>query len=257
MNIFAPRRMLGRLPLCLSLLLGWHAWADSQADLDAANKLYEQGKYPAAIEAYRKMLQGGETSAAVYFNLGNTFYKTGRIGEAIGSYRLAERLAPRDPDIRGNLRFVREAAGVPETRTTAVWQGWALRLSLREWAWLVGISVWALALVGLSRQYRAGWESFLRPIFLTILLVLVVSVIGGGLAWQSQFGERLAVVKVKEAVARFGPLEDSQTAFTLRDGTEVSLVDSKDDWWQVEDGKGRRGWVKAATLLQLDDLKRS
>ncbi len=56
---------------------------DAAASFDAANKLYEQGKYPAAIESYRKMIQAGNVSASVYFNLGNAFFKAGRAGEAV------------------------------------------------------------------------------------------------------------------------------------------------------------------------------
>lgn len=233
------------------------ASADPAASFDAANKLYEQGKYPAAIEAYQKMIQSGEASAAVYFNLGNSFFKAGRAGEAVASYRLAEQLAPRDPDIRGNLRFVREAAGAPEAKTPPWWQSWAQRFSLREWAWALGVAIWALAVLGIVRQYRPGWRPALKPPITMVFWITVLAGLGGGLAWRGQFGERIAVIKVKEAVARFGPLDDSQTAFTLRDGTEISLIDRKDDWWQIQDGKGRTGWVKAGTVVRLEELKRS
>jgi tetratricopeptide (TPR) repeat protein len=237
--------------LCVS------AKADTGATFDAANKLYEQSKYAAAIDAYRKMIGEGPVSAPVYFNLGNAFYKSGRVGEAVASYRIAQQLAPRDPDIRGNLRFVREAAGTPEAKTPPWWQGWTQRLSLREWAFASALSVWLMAALGVLRQLRSAWRTALRLPLTLALWAVVFTGLGGGLAWHAQFGERIAVIKVKESVARFGPLDDSQTAFTLRDGTEISLVDRKDDWWQIEDGKGRRGWVKAATLLRLEDLKRS
>jgi tetratricopeptide (TPR) repeat protein len=230
---------------------------DAAASFDAANKLYEQGKYPAAIESYRKMIQAGDVSASVYFNLGNAFFKAGRAGEAVACFRLAEQLAPRDPDIRGNLRFVREAAGAPEAKTPPWWQSWAQRLSLREWAWALGGAIWVMTILGIVRQYRAAWRPALKLPLTMMVWVAVLATIGGGLAWRGQFGERIAVIKVKEAVARFGPLDDSQTSFTLRDGTEVSLIDSKDDWWQIQDGKGRTGWVKAGTIVRLEELKRS
>lgn len=233
------------------------AWADSAATFDAANKLYEQGKYPAAIESYQKMIQAGEVSASVYFNLGNAFFKAGRAGEAVASYRLAEQLAPRDPDIRGNLRFVREAAGAPEAKTPPWWQRWAQRISLREWTITFGVMIWLTAVLGIARNYRPAWRKPLRYVFTVALRIAILAGLGAGLVWHEQSGGSIAVIKVKEAVARFGPLDDSQTAFTLRDGTEVSLIDSKDDWWQIQDGKGRTGWVKAGTIVRLEELKRS
>src|SRR6476659_1044175 len=72
---------------------------------DQANKLYEQGKYGEAASGYGKLAQAGQVSSALYFNLGNALLKSGELGRAILNYRLAQRLAPRDPDIRVNLRF--------------------------------------------------------------------------------------------------------------------------------------------------------
>ena len=86
-----------------ALLIAWsttiaaRAGADS-ASFDQANRLYEQGKYADAIVAYRGLLGQKQSSAALYFNLGNAFFKSGNTGEAIINYRLAQRLAPRDPD---------------------------------------------------------------------------------------------------------------------------------------------------------------
>ena len=38
---------------------------------DAANKLYEQGKFADAAATYEKLLQSGVRSGSVHFNLGN------------------------------------------------------------------------------------------------------------------------------------------------------------------------------------------
>ena len=64
---------------------------------EAANKLYEEGKYADAAASYERLLQGGQVSAALYFNLGNAAFKSSQIGRAIAAYRQAERIAPRKP----------------------------------------------------------------------------------------------------------------------------------------------------------------
>ena len=81
---------------------------NTAALFDEANKLYEQAKYQEAATAYEKLLQSDPASAALYFNLGNAWFKAGQSGRAIAAYRQAERLAPRDPDLRFNLNFVRK-----------------------------------------------------------------------------------------------------------------------------------------------------
>ena len=54
------------------------------------------------------MVRAGAASPAVYFNLGNAFFKQGQIGRAIAAYHSAQTVDPRDPDVRANLGFARE-----------------------------------------------------------------------------------------------------------------------------------------------------
>ena len=57
---------------------------------------------------------------------------------------------------------------------------------------------------------------------------------------------RTAVVTAAGATpVRFGPLEESQTSYTVRDGAEVRVIGRKDTWLQVADASGRVGWVPA------------
>lgn len=246
--------------LCLILLLvscSARAGEEMTAHFDAANKLYEQGKFADAIQAYHKMIQAGETTAAVYFNLGNACFKDQRLGEAIASYRLAKRLAPRDPEIQANLRFVRDAAGTHAEDLQPWWIGWAQHLSGKEWAWLVTLGVWLTAGLGVLRKMKQEWQPVLKWPFDLTLCALLFCLAGGGLAWWGQYGRAAAVVKVKEAVVRYGPLDDSQSAFTLSDGTEVVVTDQKDGWWRVQDGQGKSGWVKDEEVQRLDALTHS
>src|SRR5258708_6882523 len=89
-----------------------HAEVSSGA-FDAANKLYEQGKFADAAAGYEKLLQSGQVSEAIYFNWGNALFKSGQIGRAIAAYEQAERIAPRAPDVRANLQFARNQVPGP------------------------------------------------------------------------------------------------------------------------------------------------
>jgi hypothetical protein len=37
--------------------------------------------------------------------------------------------------------------------------------------------------------------------------------------------------------------------FVAHDGAEFRVIDRKDDWYQVEDGAGRIGWVRLGDVL--------
>ncbi|HWI58183.1 MAG TPA: SH3 domain-containing protein, partial [Bacillota bacterium] len=62
-------------------------------------------------------------------------------------------------------------------------------------------------------------------------------------------GTRTAVVIAREAVVRRGPLDESQIAFTVRDGAELRILDQKDDWLQVSTDLRRTGWLRRDQVL--------
>ena len=62
----------------------------TKAEGDSA---YMRNDFAAAIEIYEALLQNAE-APEVYYNLGNSCFKEGRLGESILYYRRALRLAP-------------------------------------------------------------------------------------------------------------------------------------------------------------------
>src|SRR5207253_6076018 len=132
--------------LWLTLLLLARASSLTHADVptafEQANKLYEQGKFGDAAAAYGKIIADGRVSPALYFNLGNALFKSGQVGRAILNYRLGEQLAPRDPDIRANLRFARNQVSGADARSPTWWRRWIGHLTLNEWTVLAAVAVW-------------------------------------------------------------------------------------------------------------------
>ena len=90
------------------------AVASPSDDFRAANQLYDAGKFAEAAAAYEKI---EPKTAHVYYNLGNAWFRQGKLGEAILNYERARRLAPRDPDILANLKFAEQRLGVDEVNT--------------------------------------------------------------------------------------------------------------------------------------------
>ena len=68
---------------------------------------------------------------------------------------------------------------------------------------------------------------------------------------SNHFNASVAVVTAAEATARSGPFDEAQSAFTLHDGAELSVLDRHENWVQVADGSGKSGWlpVKQVELL--------
>ena len=114
-------------------------------------------------------MQSGQVSAALYFNLGNAWFKSGQIGRAIAAYRQAEQITPRDPDLRANLQFARNQTPSP-TLPPSRWQRWLGRLTLNEWTVLAAVALWLWLLLLAILQ----WRPTLRPVLRTYVLSLAV-----------------------------------------------------------------------------------
>lgn len=214
---------------------------------DAANRLYEEKKFAEAAVVYEGILATGQASPAVYFNLGNAHFKANQLGLAIAAYRKAERVTPRDPDVRANLQFARNQVQGPTLKPNR-WQNFFGRLSLDEWTGLSVAGVWlTFGLLALAQVRPA-----LRPILRTptwfsggATLALAACL---ALAFAVDDPREVVVIINKEVAVRNGPLQESQPAFTVHDGAELRVTDRKDDWLQVKDGTRRIGWLKRSDV---------
>lgn len=223
---------------------------DPVAAFEQANKLYEQGRFTEAATAYERLVERGSVSPALYFNLGNALFKAGQTGRAIVNYRLAERLSPRDPDIRANLQFARNSVGAAP-RKSPPWLRWFTRVTLNEWTMLAAGAVWLWLLLLTLGQRSAALKKPLRGYTATAGVVSIFLAACLGFAVHERWGEATAIVVAPHAVIRYGPLDESQDFYTVKDGTELTVLDRKDDWLQVTDSSARTGWLRREQVILL------
>jgi tetratricopeptide (TPR) repeat protein len=236
------------LALLVAALFAAPAQAAVPAGFDAANKLYEEGKFTEAASAYEKLVQSGQVSAALYFNLGNAWFKSGQIGRAIAAYRYAERIAPRDPDLRANLQFARNQTPNP-TLSPSRWQRWLGRLTLNEWTVLAAVAVWLWLLLLAILQWKPALRPALRGYVISVAVITMLLCACAAAALRESRFISTAIVVAHEATVRFGPLAESPAAFTVHDGAELRVLDQKDEWLQVSAGPGRIGWLRRDQTL--------
>ncbi|HNQ90334.1 MAG TPA: tetratricopeptide repeat protein [Verrucomicrobiota bacterium] len=253
-----PRRRsvagLGLIGVWLACwLLGGNAKAAGsfEALFDQANQAYERGQFTNAIAGYQELLDAGRQSAAVHYNLGNAYFRAGKTGRAICHYRLAERLAPRDPDVQANLRFARGTVGAA-VAPVPVWRRMLPRLSLVQWTWLTAACWWCFlglltALVCLPER-----RIVLRRGLFAALIALLLASAGLGLRWRDEHARPAAVVVQPDSILRHGPLDESPSLQTLPDGQELTVLDEKDDWLQVSGASRGIGWLRRDRVARVD-----
>ena len=132
------------------------------------------------------------------------------------------------------------------------WKNWITKLTLNEWTVLatVVVSLWFLLLA--ARQWRREWRNSFRLVLATLGLsgALLIGCLIASFRYQS---EQPSVVIVPEAVVRRGPFDESPSAFTLRDGSEVAVLNRKDEWREIVDASKRTGWLQGRQLKSLKE----
>ena len=222
--------------------------AEAPSHFEQANRLYEQGKFTEAASLYESMLKAGRRTAAVFFNLGNAYFKKGELGRAIFNYRRAERLAPRDPDIQANLRFTRERVTGTVSVPSEFWQRPFRLFTLNEITAATTVLFWLWAAMACMTRLRPALKARLRTASIAACSFWILGLLFLGLA--SVIGtEEFAIVTVKEATVHLGPLSESQAAFTAPNGSELRLRARREGWLQVTDRSDRVGWLTATNAL--------
>jgi tetratricopeptide (TPR) repeat protein len=216
--------------------------AEVTAEFASANELYAKGKFADAAVGYEKILLTDTVSPPLLFNFGNAEFKAGHLGKAIAAYRRAELLAPRDAELRANLAFVRnQVQGA--TQREGFWQSWVGTLTLNEGTELTAVLFWLTMALLIARQIRPALIPKLKSATGFFITLTFFSGAVLGLQAANHFSSATAVVVADNVPIRSGPFDDAQSAFTVRDGAELSVLDRRDGWVQVADGAGKTGWL--------------
>jgi len=228
--------------------------AAARAAFDRGLRLYAEGDFEGAVDAFTEVLDSGVEDAVVHYDLGNAWFKSGRLGPAIYHYRRAHALAPRDEDIAANLEYARFLVldRVDEqARTDRPVEGLLDRVTPAEAARVPAVLFVLAAALGCAWQLAPrGWTAWRRS-FVVILVLWAVSFAG---AWA--IGRRAArvnegVVVAREAIVRNGPGASFETAFVLHEGAEVVVEGERGNWTEVSLPGDLRGWLSSDELARL------
>ena len=246
------RSLLFSLVLLLVLLVGaTNSFAYRFEDvIKKGNELYKNGQFEKAIAEYKSILDQGYESAGIYYNLGNCYYKLGKLGYAILYYEKALKLNPDDEDINYNLKIARahtvdKIKEVPQIFLVEWWDGLLAALTLKGWAMFASILfvlfVLAVGFYYLSNNLDLRRFSFIAGSFLITLFVINVFVLIA--KYDRETKTQYGVVVTNVVTVKQSPDEKSSDAFIVHEGLKFKIEDSLDNWVKVRLSDGKVGWM--------------
>ena len=254
--------MMMRKILSLILTLGFAAvYAQNTELFEQATSAYNEGEYQEAIENYMEIIGNGEHSSALYYNLGNCYYKLNQIAPSIYYYEKALLLSPGDKEIKNNLAYAQQMTidaiePAPETGLTRIYNSIIGLLSFDQWAYLAVILV-VLFVLSYLAYYFLRYSSHKRVSFIVSIISLIAAIISVSFAFV-QFNhynsEQPAIVFAQECLVKSEPNNRSSEVFLLHEGTKVRVLDELEDFRKIELADGKIGWVHQDEIKLLKDF---
>ena len=223
-----------------------------------ADDEYAKGNYQQAIKDYQEILKTG-VSSEIYYNLGNAYYRTDNITQALLAYERALQLSPGDNDIRFNLQYARSKTIdkiTPETEMFFVtWYHSLVNFtSVDRWANTAIVSiVMALLLILVFLFAPQMWAR--KSGFYGSAAFLLLFAFANLFAFQQKHEletKQGAIVIAPTVNVKKTPAASGTDVFVIHEGTRVDITDrGMKQWRGIKLADGREGWLKTTQIEEI------
>ena len=223
-----------------------------------ADDEYAKGNYQQAIKDYQEILKTG-VSSEIYYNLGNAYYRTDNITQALLAYERALQLSPGDNDIRFNLQYARSKTIdkiTPETEMFFVtWYHSLVNFtSVDHWANTAIVSiVMALLLILVFLFAPQMWAR--KSGFYGSAAFLLLFAFANLFAFQQKHEletKQGAIVIAPTVNVKKTPAASGTDVFVIHEGTRVDITDrGMKQWRGIKLADGREGWLKTSQIEEI------
>lgn len=181
----------------------------------------------------------------IYYNAGNSWMNSGRIGKAILSYKKAAEILPNNKNIRNNLNYARSTVSYKIERgnnnpliQTLFFIHYDLSFQNRFILLLCFIFIVFILASFLLFQKNKTLRNLLI-IFSICSVLLTCSIVIDILAKTE------GVITTEEVIARKGDSEGYEQSFTLplTEGVEFRLLSKRNEWYFIKIADGRTCWI--------------
>ena len=218
-----------------------------------ANQRYTEGDYEEAVSFYEALVRSDVSSGPLYYNLGNAYFKLGRLGKSILNYERARRWMSQDEDLLANLSFAESLREQAQPRERYLWVE-RIFVALRD---LFSASSWAVCLlivyhllfgtlvvmIFADRMQRKLFPFVWTLAFLTLFCLVFTST---KIADTKKTQQGVIVQRVVDV--RYSPSQTGAVAFQLREGIKAQVNRCEGGWCHIRLTRDKSGWVEAAAI---------
>ena len=238
--------------------------------IQQADSAYTSDDFATAAELYLKVMDEEGTSAKIYYNLGNCYYRMGEMGQAILAYERGLRLNPADEDLRNNLDFVNsritDRPGERGTFIGNLLDSAAAVVQSNTWAW-IALGCFLLTIAAIFTYLYMDNIAMRKVGFFGGIITILGCMVCIFFAYRSAataIADDAAIVTAPSTILSTvprTPTDRSQEAMLLHEGTKVNIIDSVSStsaidsvstvWYDVNVDNAHRAWINAADVEKI------
>ena len=245
--------------LFFTTLFSLHAQTSVEKLFEEGNNSYNEGDYKKAVALYQETLMLDQHSAALYFNLGNAFYRLNKVAESIYYFEKAKQLLPNDEDILVNSSFAQNMTIdaieiLPESQLEQFKNRIFNSFIFSTWTIITIVLIWLFALLFLFYIFSKSTR-FKRTFFLSSLIILVFFIVSFVISFSLDQKEKqtdYAILFSNRIDVWSEPNQLGELLFSLHEGTKFQIIDDLAEWQKIRIANGSEGWVKNAYLRKLN-----
>jgi hypothetical protein len=231
---------------------------DALAHWELGNKAYVDGDYKRAAEEYSAIIEGGEYSMSLYYNLANAYFKMNEIGKSILYYHRALRIAPGNEDIRHNLALAEaqtkdRIVAIPEFFLNRWLRTVRNTMSCMAWS-IISLVVFAVLLLFVLMFLLSSHIGVRKTGFygaLVALLLFVTTTLFALSERREMLTHDEAIVMGSAISVKSSPDRSATDLFVLHEGTKVKVLSEVDQWREITIADGKKGWTLKSNIEEI------
>lgn len=231
---------------------------ESNPLIDSANLAYSKGDFNRATQLYSTILTEGKEAPEIYFNLGNTYYKSNNIAFAILNYERAIKLSPDNEDFIFNLKLATQKTedkidAAPQLFLLQWKNGLMNLLTEKGWSQLCILFI-ILSLILFALFFTLQKRSLKQLGFFGGITLSIISISTFFIAQHKYYQTKnssAAIITSAAITVTGSPNEKGTKLFILHEGTKVYITQEDVSWVEIKIANGNTGWIKKTEMQKI------
>ena len=232
---------------------------ENEFNFKSGIEFYNSGDYNEAINLFVKIINNGEHSDELYFNLGNSYYKINDIPNSIYYFEKALQLNPNDKDILNNLTYsqnmlIDKIDILPSNQLSDFFEYIYNFFSIKKWLFIGIIFLYLFLILFVLYFFNKNsyWKKRLFSLSAFMFIVSNIFLFTGISKHENKASVQEAIIFDKKIDFRTEPNYRSEIQFNLHEGTKVTIKEELNDWVSVELINGASGWMESKSIKKID-----